>query len=196
MATWVGGLVILVAALLPRRDPDELDAVLPVFSKVAFVAVVVLAVTGTYAAWRGVGSWRAFFHTEYGLLVLAKIVLFVGLIALANLSRQVVQRRMVVAFAITDEVAEAEIAPLDVRTSGCGARFSSRSAVAALVLAATAVLVGQPRGAEALAAQDRAPITASAIARRQPHRHRHARPGRCTGRSTSRSRSAAARPSR
>jgi copper transport protein len=34
--------------------------------------------------------------------------------------------------------------------------------LAVVVLAATAVLVGQPRGAEALAAQDREPVTASA----------------------------------
>jgi copper transport protein len=166
MATWVGGLVILVAAVLPRRDPDELDAVLPVFSRTAFGAVAVLAVTGTYAAWRGIGSWRAFFHTEYGLLILTKIVLFVGIIAVANLSRRVVQRRMVVAFAMSDDVAEAETdseAPaFDVRTERLRRSVLVEVAVAVLVLAATAVLVGQPRGAEALAAQDRAAITRSA----------------------------------
>jgi copper transport protein len=168
MATWVGGLVILLAAVLPRRDPDELDAVLPVFSRTAFGAVAVLAVTGTYAAWRGVGSWRAFFHTEYGLLVLAKVVLFVGVLALGNLSRRVVQGRMVVAFAMSDEVAEAEAeaepaAPaFDARTERLRRSVLVEVAVAVLVLAATAVLVGQPRGAEALAAQDRAAVTRSA----------------------------------
>ena len=76
MAVWVGGLVMVVFAMLPRREPAELREALPAFSRAAFVSVVVLAATGTYAAWRGIGSWRAFFHTEYGLLVLGKIVLF------------------------------------------------------------------------------------------------------------------------
>ena len=49
------GCVMLVAACCRAATPDELRAVLPVFSRVAFVAVVMLAVTGTYAAWRGVG---------------------------------------------------------------------------------------------------------------------------------------------
>ena len=78
MATWVGGLVMLLGAVLPwpghagveatPRDEAELRRVLPVFSRVAFVSVTVLASTGTYAAWRGVGSWTALFGTTYGLL--------------------------------------------------------------------------------------------------------------------------------
>jgi copper transport protein len=157
-ATWVGGLVILVAAVLPRRDPDELDEVLPVFSTVAFTAVVVMAATGTYAAWRGVGSLRALVHTEYGLLVLAKVLLFIGLLAIGNVSRRVVQRKLVVAFAMTDDV---EPEP-DQRAERLRRSVLVEIVLAVVVLAATAVLVGQPRGAEALAAQDREPVTASA----------------------------------
>ena len=172
MATWVGGLVIVVAALLPRRDPDELAVTLPTFSRVAFTAVVVLAVTGAYAALRGVGSWRALFGTEYGLLVLAKVVLFGGLLAVGNLSRQLVQRRALVAYAMTDDVLDDD--PVDLTESGAHERTDDvdterlrRSvlveiALAGIVLAATAVLVGQPRGAEALSAQAREPIHATA----------------------------------
>ncbi len=93
MAAWLGGLVLLVAAVLPRREPDELRAVLPVFSRVAFGSVVVLAVTGTYAAWRGVGTVHAIFTTTYGWLVVLKIALFLGLLALGNVSRVAIQRR-------------------------------------------------------------------------------------------------------
>ena len=175
MATWVGGLAIVVAALLPRRDPDELAATLPTFSRAAFTAVVVLAVTGTYAALRGVGSWRALFGTEYGLLVIAKVVLFGGLLAVGNLSRQLVQRRArrpLVAYAMTDDVLDDDPVHLtesvvhertdDVDTERLRRSVLVEIALAGIVLAATAVLVGQPRGAEALSAQAREPIHAMA----------------------------------
>jgi copper transport protein len=168
MAVWLGGLVLLVGAVLPRREPDELADVLPVFSRAAFTAVCVLAVTGTYAAWRGVGSWRALFATEYGLLVVVKVVLFCGLLALGNMSRRVVQRRYqrsrpgrpVVAYAMTDAVEEVpDSDEADVERLRRSVLVEVVLAVAVLV--ATAVLVGQPRGTEALAAADRAPVTAS-----------------------------------
>lgn len=170
MALWVGGLVLVVFALLPRRDPDELREALPVFSRVAFTSVVVLAVTGTYAAWRGIGSWRALFHTEYGVLVIAKVVLFFGLLALGNLSRSVVQkrvRRTVVAYAMTDDAVGDEPAldddPLgDVATERMRRSVLVEVVVAAVVLGVTSVLVSQPRGSEALATQDRAAVSAVA----------------------------------
>jgi copper transport protein len=166
MVAWVGGLVLVLAALLPRREPEELHEALPVFSRVAFTSVVVLAVTGTYAAWRGVGSWRALVQTEYGLLVLAKVAAFVGLIALGNLSRRVIQRRVrrpVVAYAMASD------AQLEDESPGLDAVSMERMrrsvlvevVVAAVVLALTSVLVSQPRGAEALAAQAREPVSAT-----------------------------------
>jgi len=67
MAAWVGGLVMVVAGLLPRREPDELRQVLPVFSRVAFIAVITMARPApTRLARRRIV--RALFSTEYGLL--------------------------------------------------------------------------------------------------------------------------------
>jgi copper transport protein len=148
MAAWLGGLVVVLACVLPRGDPDELRTVLPAFSRVAFGAVGLLAVTGTYQAWLGVGSWSALTGTRYGQLVLVKIVAFVALLALGNLSRIAVQRRWArpVAYAMTDTVAiepEPVVAP-DVRRL---ARTVAAEAVLALgVLAVTAVLVAEPPG--------------------------------------------------
>ncbi len=169
MAIWVGGLVLLVGALLARRDAAEAAAVIPVFSRAAFAAIGVLAVTGTYAAWRGVGSWRALFSTEYGLLVAVKLALFAGILALGNMSRRIVQRRFgterpkrpgrpAVAYAMTDSDSSDQTAD----TERLRRSVLVEIVVAAVVLVATSVLVGQPRGAEALAAQDRAPVSASA----------------------------------
>ncbi|MGH8961398.1 MAG: copper resistance CopC/CopD family protein [Jatrophihabitantaceae bacterium] len=167
MSAWVGGLVIVVAAVLPRREPAELRAVLPRFSRVAFVSVVTLAITGTYAAWRGIGSLRAILHTDYGLLVSAKVLLFLGLIGVGNLSRVAIQRRLVpmpVAYAMTDaDVAEVQEQPAldDVAHERMRRSVLVEIALAALVLVATSILVDQPRGREALATDARRPVAAS-----------------------------------
>ncbi len=76
MAVWVGGLVYLLVAVLPRREPVELRRVLPVVSRVAFCAIAVLAVTGTYQAWLGIGAVDAITTTRYGQYVLIKVALF------------------------------------------------------------------------------------------------------------------------
>ena len=168
MATWVGGLVMIVGALLPRGEPDELHRALPVFSVAAFTSVIVMAVTGTYAAWRGIGSLRAIFGTEYGLLVDAKILGFLGLLALGNLSRVTIQRRLrrpAVAYAMTAETLN--VAPEQPAMSPNETERMRRSVwvevvIAMLVLTASAVLVSQPRGREAIAAQDRQAVSGTA----------------------------------
>lgn len=166
MSAWVGGLAVVVVAVLPRREPAEVRAVLPIFSRVAFVSVATLAVTGTYSAWRGIGSLRAILHTEYGLLVSVKVILFLGLIAIGNLSRLAIQRRIVrmpIAYAMTDvDVAEDEPALDEVAHEQMRRSVLVELALAALVLVATSVLVDQPRGREALAADARQPVAASA----------------------------------
>jgi copper transport protein len=141
MAVWVGGLVMLAAAVLPRRDPDELRLVLPVASRVAFVAVLVMAVTGTYAAWRGIGTVHAVFATTYGLLVMLKVALFIGLVLLGNLARRALQP---VAMERVRRTVLVEVA------------------LAVGVLVATSVLVAQPRGKEALAIAHQRPASATA----------------------------------
>ena len=92
---WVGGLVMLVACLLPSRDPEQIAAALPRFSRIALAAVATLVVTGTYQAWREVAPLEALWTTSYGALLLAKIGGFVVLIGLGNLSRLAVRRRYI-----------------------------------------------------------------------------------------------------
>jgi copper transport protein len=159
MSAWLGGLVLVLAAVLPRAEPAELAAAIPVFSRVAFWSVVTLAVSGAWAAWHGVGL-IAGFTTEYGLLVLGKILLFLGLVVLGNVSRTVVQRRWArVAYAMTD--AAVDEPPPSPPIERLRRSVIVEVAVAAVVLAVTAVLVGQPRGKEAVAVRNRQPVTAS-----------------------------------
>jgi copper transport protein len=151
MAIWLGGLVYLLIAILPRREPDELDRVLPVFSRTAMVCVVVLALSGTYQAWLGIGTADAITSTRYGQLVLVKAGLFVVILGLANLSRVVVQRRYVrpVAYAMTDPLVE----PPPVPVARIRRTVLAETLVALIVLGVTAVLVAEPPGRAALATE-------------------------------------------
>lgn len=93
MACWLGGLVVLCVAVLPRRDADELRTVLPRYSALALGAIVALVVSGAYQAWRQVGSIDELKSTDYGRLLIAKLVAFAALIVAAAFSREVVNRR-------------------------------------------------------------------------------------------------------
>ena len=91
-AVWIGGLATLFVALAQRRRADELLTIGRAarrFSQWALLAVVTIALTGTFAAIREVGlDWDALTTTTYGRLVVAKIVIFVVLIAIATSSRR------------------------------------------------------------------------------------------------------------
>jgi copper transport protein len=168
MATWLGGLVMLLGAVLPRREPEHLRTVLPVFSTAAFGAVLVLVGTGTYSAWRGVGTVDALFSTTYGLLVLGKVLLLAAIVAVANVSRRVVRRR-VVAYAMTDVLMpdapaadQQDVRRAPIQTKRLRRAVYVETVIAFVVLALSALLVTQPRGKEALIASYRQPISATA----------------------------------
>src|SRR4029453_5532195 len=93
MACWLGGLVVLCVAVLPRRDVAELREVLPRYSALALGAIVALVVSGGYQAWRQVGSIDELKSTDYGRLLIAKLVAFAALIVAAAFSREIVNRR-------------------------------------------------------------------------------------------------------
>ncbi|MEU9604035.1 copper resistance protein CopC [Streptomyces sp. NPDC048057] len=86
VAGWLGGLAALLTAL--HRAPSLDASAVRKFSRVAFVCVVVLAVTGLYQSWRQVGSWSALTGTDYGRLLIAKVVLVAALVAIARVSRR------------------------------------------------------------------------------------------------------------
>jgi copper transport protein len=73
-ATWLGGLVGLVLALRAMAGRDVLAAqTLTRFSLLAGGVLVAVAATGTFLAWRIVGSWAALVESRYGWLLLAKV---------------------------------------------------------------------------------------------------------------------------
>ncbi len=95
MSLWIGGLVVLLAALHRAGEPTAVAAVLPRFSQAAQVAVAVIVATGLYQTWRDVGEIGALVTTTYGWLLIAKVGGVVVLLALGDRARRLVARRLV-----------------------------------------------------------------------------------------------------
>ena len=79
---WVGGLVWLLLGLRNLAGAERVSAVRR-FSRLAFAAVAVLAVTGMLRAVPEVGSLGALVSTSFGVTLLIKTSLFVVLMAIA-----------------------------------------------------------------------------------------------------------------
>lgn len=175
MSSWFGGLALLATCVLPksaRLPVEQVGPLLRRFSLLATYAVVTLAITGTYVAWRRVGSIDALLGTPYGRLLAFKIAALGVLLWLGSMSRSVVQRRYVRAPDLADQtrsqrraakasVEQEQAARGQLRTS---VRLEASAAVA--VLAFASVLVATPPGvvvsaSEALAA---APPPATPVA--------------------------------
>jgi copper transport protein len=171
MATWLGGLVVLACALRPGRgcQGGPGAAALTRFSLVARYCVAVVVATGTYQSWRQLGSWTAFVDTDYGRVLLLKIVAVLALLGVAELSRRAVHG--------TSGARE--------RSAAGGATAAGRAApgrrtlartvlaetgIAAVVLALTAVLVNAEPGrtAEPAAVAGQAGSSPTAPARTGP----------------------------
>jgi len=83
---WIGGLPVLILAL--RGQPSDLKArAVRRFSTTAGIAIVVVAVTGTFRAVIEVGSVGHLFGTAFGVLVLVKVALFLVLAVLGAVNR-------------------------------------------------------------------------------------------------------------
>jgi copper transport protein len=162
VSAWLGGLVMLVGAVLPRREPDELRSVLPTFSRTALACIVLLVASGLYSAFRGIGTVDAIFTTTYGRLVVAKVAVLAGVIAVASLSRRLVQRRTV-AYAMSEVAVldEPDVAD-EVTTERLRRSVFVEALGALLILCFAALLVSEPRGKEALAQEHRKPVSATA----------------------------------
>ncbi|MGW0602413.1 copper resistance CopC/CopD family protein [Streptomyces sp. NPDC002640] len=94
VALWLGGLAALLTALYrgPAAGITVDRGAVRRFSRVAFLSVVALAVTGLYQSWRQVGSWDALTGTSYGRLLIVKAGLVALLVGIAWISRRWTQR--------------------------------------------------------------------------------------------------------
>ena len=95
MACWLGGLVVLCVAVLPRqrRSTSCAHGAAARFSALALGCVVRARVTGGFQAWRQVGSLDALQGHRLRPLLIVKLVVFAALIVAAAFSREIVNRR-------------------------------------------------------------------------------------------------------
>ena len=90
---WLGGLIPL--ALILHRDlgtdlnigPKDMDRILMRFSGMGYVAVATLIGSGLVNSWFLVGSLSGLLNTPYGQILLGKLALFGGMLALAVANR-------------------------------------------------------------------------------------------------------------
>ncbi|MEU7054481.1 copper resistance protein CopC [Streptomyces sp. NPDC046197] len=150
VAAWLGGLVALLVALYraPADTPIETPAVRR-FSNLAFGSVLALVATGTYQAWRQVGSWSALTGTRYGQLLLVKIALVMLLVGIASTSRRWTGR-------LTETVAaEAEARPRTKEKEPAAARRSAGGGKASTDGSGRAAQLARQQAAMAAARQKR-----------------------------------------
>jgi copper transport protein len=78
MSLWLGGLALLLGAVLGRGRREESTPPVLRFSRVASLAVTTLVATGVYQSLREVRSWDVLLHSHYGHVLLVKL----GIVAL------------------------------------------------------------------------------------------------------------------
>ncbi|MFM9682098.1 copper resistance CopC/CopD family protein [Streptomyces brasiliscabiei] len=87
MSVWLGGLAALLLTLYRAPADGSLpSAAVGRFSRLALGAVAVLAATGVYQSWRGLGSWEAF-TTPYGRALALKTGAVILMLLAASYSR-------------------------------------------------------------------------------------------------------------
>jgi copper transport protein len=141
------------------------------FSQWALAAVVAIAVSGGFAAWRQVGSLSNVTTTPYGRLVLYKTIGFAVLVGVASVSRRLVHGDLAVP--LVGRTRQSPMRPAGVLSQGPGAAARGpqsasqlRRAVLAelgglaVVLAFSAVLVNAPPARAAVAKPYAAEVSA------------------------------------
>ncbi len=137
VSLWIGGLAMLAVAVLPRRRPEELAAVVPRYSTLAAVSVTAIAAAGLVLTWQVVGSFGALLHTAYGQLLLLKVAVLLATLLVAQSSRLWVRNRLDIAVLLRGDAAS--VRPF-------GYSVAAETGLVLVVLAATSLLVTSDPG--------------------------------------------------
>jgi copper transport protein len=173
MAIWIGGLAVLGGFALRGPADEGVATAVPRFSSISLACVGTIVGSGVYQTWREVGAWQALVDTSYGRLILVKVAGLLLLIALGYLARHYLQRGLrpagvglLAAPTVIDAPTATDAPTADGRAPEPDAlpgpqwrpamRLLRRSvavelAVAAVILAFTAILVNVATGREAYA---------------------------------------------
>ncbi|RSM50776.1 copper-binding protein [Amycolatopsis balhimycina DSM 5908] len=141
MSVWIGGLVALLVLLRRVDDVGGLRHAVPRFSQVAAVCVAVLVVTGTFEAWRQVGTPSALAGTTYGTILVIKLALVAVLVALGGVARRWVRRTYAEPVTTVAQRKRARRGPAEPEVRRFRRAIGFEAAVAVFVLGFTAALV-------------------------------------------------------
>ncbi|WP_370246698.1 copper resistance CopC/CopD family protein [Nocardioides sp.] len=94
ISVWLGGLLAMAIALLPRRDLPVLAAVVPRYSQLAMVSVLAIVASGLIMLYQIALPIPGFWGTDYARTLLLKLVAFGAVIAAAMASKRWVDRRL------------------------------------------------------------------------------------------------------
>jgi copper transport protein len=136
VAFWIGGIVLFGVTLVRVCDAHDTLRAVDRFSRLALPAVALVVLSGVLQAWRQLKTWSALWDTDYGHLLIAKVLVVVSIVIVASATRDILRGRLA-----PDAGVEA---PLDADTVAVA---QLRTAVlvevllAAVVLAITAALV-------------------------------------------------------
>jgi putative copper resistance protein D len=91
-AIWIGGIPCFLLALTRMQDGPGWRAVGARFSRISMVGVACILVSGVTMSLLYIGSWQGFYGTAYGVMVGAKIAMFLMLLALGGMNFLLVER--------------------------------------------------------------------------------------------------------
>jgi putative copper export protein len=89
---WLGGLLALATVLIPGEKVQELDQLIPRFSRVALLSVLTLIVTGIVHALAVAGGVYQLASSRYGLVLLIKVSIFGLMLLMGNEGRKYAAR--------------------------------------------------------------------------------------------------------
>lgn len=84
---WLGALPALVFMLGHARMPQEAASALRRFSTLGLICVGSLILSGVINSWYEVGTFQALIGTDYGRLLVAKLLLFMAMLGFATVNR-------------------------------------------------------------------------------------------------------------
>ncbi len=91
-ALWIGGIPSFLLALSMVNDGRSFRAIGARFSRMSMVGVACILVSGVTMSVMYIGDWQGFYGTAYGVMVGAKIVMFLSLLLLGLGNFRLVER--------------------------------------------------------------------------------------------------------
>jgi putative copper resistance protein D len=91
-AIWIGGIPCFLLALARVRDGATFRLVGSRFSRMSMAGVACILVSGITMSVLYIGSWQGFYGTAFGVMVGAKITMFLMLLALGGMNFLLVER--------------------------------------------------------------------------------------------------------